>query len=249
MKNILTAALLIGFTSMAYTQNLGQSLNQLFNTNNSTQNTSQKSNTLGRGLSNTDIASGLKEALSIGTNSASQTLSNKDGFFKNAAVKILLPPEVATVEKTLRKYGMGHLADDLILKMNRAAENAAKEAAPIFLSAIKQITISDAVSILNGGNGSATRFLKKSTHAQLVTAFTPVIDKTLSQSGAQLAWTKFFNAYNALGIFKKVNADLTQYVAEKATDGMFVMIEQEENKIRKNPMSYGSGLLQKVFSK
>lgn len=246
---IISSLLIIG--SHVQAQSIDRLLNSFGNNKrtSTTQNTQQGGGLLGQGLSNMDISNGLKEALSLGANSASKTLSAKDGFFRNAAVKILMPKELQQVEFTLRKFGMGKLADQLILTMNRAAEDAAKEAAPIFLSAIKNMTLNDAISILNGGNGSATNYLRKSTNHQLMAAFSPVIQKSLSKVGADKAWNQVFSAYNKIGIFQKVNTDLTQYVTERATEGMYVMISEEENKIRKNPISYGSVLINKVFSK
>lgn len=253
MKKILLICISFALCTSYQAQNFGETLNNFFgnptNNNNSNSKNNSKGNPLGRGLSNFDISEGLKEALSIGTNYASNTLSARDGFFKNAAVKILMPKELQHVETTLRKFGLGNLADDLILTMNRAAEDAAKLAAPIFLDAIKKMTLNDAISILNGGNGAATNFLKQTTQQQLILAFSPVIKKSLSKTGADVAWEKVFTAYNRVGIFQKVNTDLTQYVTEKSTDGMFYMISKEENKIRKNPAGYSSKLIQKVFTK
>lgn len=235
-------------TWAASAQSWGDAINNYINQKPKTKNTNSNSQ-LGGNLSNLDISQGLKEALSIGTNSAAKSLSGKDGFYKNLAVKILLPKELQQVESVLRKFGMSHLADELILTMNRAAEDAAKKAAPIFLNAIKNITLNDALSILNGGNGSATNYLRQSTNAELIKAFAPIVKNSLSNVGADKAWEKVFKAYNQVGVFKKVNTDLTQYVTEKATDGMYVMIAQEENKIRTSPLDYSSKIIQKVFSK
>lgn len=252
MKKVILIISSLIITAQLSAQSWGDAINNYLDKNLKSNNKSSTKNSgglLGSGLSNMDISQGLKEALSIGTNTAAKSLSAKDGFFKNMAVKILLPKELQQVESALRKIGMGYLADELILTMNRAAEDAAQKAGPIFLSAIKKMTLNDAVSILNGGNGSATNYLKKSTNTELISAFRPVIKSSLTKVGADKAWEKIFTAYNKIGIFSQVNTDLTQYVTEKATDGMYVMIAQEENKIRQNPLNYGSTIIQKVFSK
>ncbi len=201
-------------------------------------------------LSNTQVVSGLKEALKIGANNASGKLSVADGFFKNAAVKILMPPEVQQVEKTLRSVGMGAVVDKAILSMNRAAEDAAKQAAPIFVNAITSITLQDGFSILNGGNNAATNFLKGKTTSSLTTAFRPVVNKSLDKVGATSLWNTVFTTYNKLPLVaKKVNPDLSGYVVEKALEGMFYSIAQEELKIRTDPAAQVTNLLKQVFGK
>jgi hypothetical protein len=201
---------------------------------------------LGAGLSNGDIASGLKEALKIGAQNASNKLSLTDGFFKNAAIKILMPAEVKAVESKLRSVGLGSLVDNAILKMNRAAESAAKQAAPIFVNAITSISINDGLSILKGGNNAATQYLQGKTTSALTSAFSPVIQKSLGSTGATTAWNAVFSAYNKFSK-TKVNTNLTGYVTEKALSGLFSTIAQEELKIRTDPAAQVSSLLQKVF--
>lgn len=228
-------------------KNSGNSSQQNQNTNNNTnRNNSTGSSALGSGLSNTDIASGLKEALKIGAQNAGSRLSATDGFFKNAMIKILLPKEAQQVEKTLRSIGMGSVVDKAILSMNRAAEDAAKQAAPIFINAITSITIQDGLNILRGGNNAATSFLKTKTTSALTAAFTPVIQKSLNKVGAPDVWKTVFSTYNKVSP-NKVNPDLTGYVTERALNGLFVTIGDEETKIRTNPASQVTGLLQKVF--
>ncbi|WP_232831840.1 DUF4197 domain-containing protein [Taibaiella helva] len=225
----------------------GNSSQQNQNSNNRNSNTGSNS-MLGSGLSNTDIASGLKEALKIGAQNAGSRLSATDGFFKNAMIKILLPKEAQQVEKTLRSIGMGSVVDKAILSMNRAAEDAAKQAAPIFINAITSITIQDGLNILRGGNNAATNFLKTKTTSALTAAFTPVIQKSLNKVGAPDIWKTVFSTYNRVSP-NKVNPDLTGYVTERALNGLFVTIGDEEAKIRTNPASQVTGLLQKVFGK
>ncbi len=203
---------------------------------------------IGSGLTNTDIVSGLKEALRVGTQNASGKLNQTNGYFGNPLVKILLPKEVKQAEAMLRSFGFGSYADKLILSLNRAAEDAAKQAAPIFVNAITTMSITDGLQILQGGNTAATDFLKTKTTSSLTTAFRPVIDKSLSKVGANTYWTQFFSAYNKLPITKtKVNTDLSGYVTEQAMAGMFTSIAQEEANIRKNPAGTANSLLQKVF--
>lgn len=209
-------------------------------------NNSSSGNSLS-GLSNADISSGLKQALEIGAKQASQQLSQKDGFFKNAAVKILMPPEAQKVAGTLRSMGMGSLVDDAILKMNRAAEDAAVKAAPIFVNAIKGITIQDGVQILRGGNNAATLYLESKTSSALTAAFAPVIQQSLDKVGATQIWKTVFQTYNQVPFVQKVNPDLVGYVTQQALKGVFTEIAAEELKIRTNPASRVTSLLQKVF--
>jgi len=205
-----------------------------------------KGSTTGSSLSNGDIVSGLKEALNVGASASAGKLSVTDGFFKDAAVKILLPPEVQKVEKTMRTFGAGKLMDNAILSLNRAAEDASKKAAPIFLSAIKNMSITDALGILQGGDSSATTYLRKSTTSSLSAAFKPVIDSSLVKVNATKYWTDVFSTYNKFSS-KKVETDLSTYVTQKAMAGMYYYVAEEEKKIRKNPASYASSILTKVF--
>lgn len=201
----------------------------------------------GKGLSSDDIVSGLKEALSRGTTKSADKLSAVDGFFKDAAVKILLPPEAAKVEKTLRSAGFGKEVDDAILSLNRAAEDAAKSAAPIFLNAIKGMSVQDGLGILKGADTAATGYLRKSTSDQLTAAFHPVIDTSLQKTGATKYWKNIFDIYNKMPFVSKVNTDLSGYATGKALDGVFYYVAQEEKNIRQNPAAQVDDLLKKVF--
>ncbi|HAN39503.1 MAG TPA: DUF4197 domain-containing protein [Chitinophagaceae bacterium] len=200
----------------------------------------------GTGLTQEDVAEGLKQALSQGVNRGTSQLASVDGFLKNAAVKVLLPPELQQVEQSLRKLGMGNLVDDAITSMNRAAEDAAGQAAPIFINAIKQMTIQDGFAILKGSDTSATSYLRNKTTAPLTDAFRPVIQGSLEKVGATKYWTTMINAYNKVS-FKKVNPDLAGYVTDKALYGVFYQVAQEEVNIRKNPVARTTDLLKKVF--
>lgn len=202
------------------------------------------------GLSNSEIGSGLKQALEIGTKTATQQLSQKDGFFKNAVVKVLIPPEAQQVASSLRSIGMGSVVDDAVLAMNRAAEDAASKAAPIFLNAIKGMTIQDGIQILRGGNNAATLYLEQKTTPALTAAFSPVIAQSLDKTGATKMWKTVFDTYNHIPfVSKKVNPDLTGYVTQQALKGVFIEIANEELKIRTDPAAQVTSLLQKVFGK
>jgi hypothetical protein len=199
-------------------------------------------------LSSDEIISGLKEALSLGAQKSADKLSSADGFFKDAAVKILLPPEVQDVEKKMRMLGMGNLVDNAILSMNRAAEDASKSAAPIFLSAIKQMTVTDALNILRGTDTSATSYLTKTTTPELTASFKPVIEESLKKVDATKYWKDVFTAYNRFSS-KPVETDINSYVTQKALDGIFHYVAEEEINIRQNPAGRVTDLLKKVFAK
>jgi len=210
----------------------------------------KSSTSLGKGLSNDDIVNGLKQALSIGADSASKRLHKTDAFFANAAIKILMPPEAQKVEATLRKAGLGSLADKAILSMNRAAEDAAGGISTIFIDAIKQMTLTDGLKILQGGDFAATDYLKANTTAALTAKMKPVIDASLKKVNATTYWKDAFTAYNKIPFTKsQVNPDLTAYVTDKAMAGIFYSIGQEEQKIRKDPAAQVTSLLKKVFGK
>lgn len=205
-----------------------------------------QSTSTGTGLSTADIVAGLKEALTVGTQNSSNKLSAVDGFFKDAAIKILMPPEAEKVESTLRSLGFGSVVDKAILSMNRGAEEAAKSATPIFVNAIKQMTITDALGILQGGESAATNYFKEKTTAQLTEAFRPVIDKALTKTDATKYWSDVFSVYNRFSQ-KKIDTDLGAYVTGKAIDGIFHEVALEEQKIRKDPAARINDILKKVF--
>jgi Protein of unknown function (DUF4197) len=201
----------------------------------------------GGSLSSDDIVAGLKEALNQGTKKSTDRLSAVDGFFKDAAVKILLPPEAAKVEKTLRSMGFGAQCDQAILSLNRAAEDASKSAAPIFINAIKGMSVQDGIGILKGSDTAATGYLRKSTSVQLTASFKPVIDSSLQKTGATKYWKDLFETYNKVPFHKAVNPDLSAYATQKALDGVFYYVAVEEKNIRANPAAQASALLKKVF--
>ncbi len=197
-------------------------------------------------LSSSEVALGLKEALTVGTNRSASQLSAVDGFFKNAAIKVLLPPEAQKVESTLRSVGMGNLVDKAVLSLNRAAENAAKTAGGIFIDAVKQMSINDAIGILRGGDFAATDYFKGKTTGALTNSFRPIIERSLQNVNATKYWGDVINAYNMVAT-NKVNPDLTAYVTEKAMNGIFYQVGLEEQRIRKEPVARTTELLKKVF--
>ncbi|MEN9570736.1 MAG: hypothetical protein RL172_1967 [Bacteroidota bacterium] len=202
----------------------------------------------GNGLSNEDIVSGLKEALRVGTDSSAKRLGNTDGFFGDAAIKILMPPEATEVESKLRKLGMGKMVDKAILSMNRAAEDAASGVGDIFWHSIKKMTVEDGLQLLKGGDNAATEYLKKTTSVELTEKFRPIIEQSLTKVEATKYWDDVFTKYNMFAS-KKVNTDLTAYVTDKALAGLFYNIALEEQKIRKDPAAQVTGILKKVFGR
>ena len=198
--------------------------------------------------SNSDIISGLKEALRIGTDNSSKKLNKLDGFFADAAIKILMPEEAKKVEKTLRGIGMGGMVDNAILSMNRAAEDAAGGIGSIFWDAIRQMNITDGLQILRGGDFAATDYLKRTTTTVLTAKFRPVIENSLAKTEATKYWKDVFSAYNNFSS-SPVNTDLSAYVTEKALSGLFYNISLEEQKIRKDPVAQVTDLLKTVFGK
>ncbi len=195
-----------------------------------------------------DISGGLKEALNNGINKQVVKLTAVDGFFKNEAVKILLPDELKKVDKTLRDIGMSKLADDGLRVLNRAAEDAVKEATPIFVDAIRGMSFTDAKNILMGNESSATTYLQNTTSTALYTKFSPVIKNSYTKVGADKVWKEIITKYNSIPLVKKVNPDLTDYTTKKAMEGVFKMIAVEEKDIRTNLASRSSDLLRKVFA-
>ena len=195
-----------------------------------------------------DIAGGLKEALNNGISKQVSKLTSVDGFYKNQAVKILLPEELQKVDKALRTIGLSSLADDGIKMLNRAAEDATKEATPIFVNAVRQMTFSDAKNILMGNDSSATTYLQTTTSSPLYDKFNPVIKNSFAKVGADKVWANIITRYNNIPFVKKVNPDLTDYTTNKALEGVYKMIAVEEKNIRTNISSRTSTLLQKVFA-
>lgn len=230
MKKILAFIILFGLSSCAEMQ---QVLNQM-----------PQVGTTGT----IDIAAGLKEALNNGITKQVSKLTATDGFYKNEAVKILLPEELRKVDSGLRKIGLSSLADEGLKAMNRAAEDAVKEATPIFVDAVRNMSFTDAKGILLGNDSSATTYLQNSTSTALYGKFNPVIKNSFSKVGADKVWSNIITKYNSIPLVNKVNPDLTDYVAKQAMTGVFKMIAVEEKNIRTNISARTSPLLQKVFA-
>lgn len=237
-KILFTASILLASASMSYAQKLGgikipKSVTSI---------------TQAAGLSEEDIAKGLKEALTKGAKMAADSLNKKDGFYGNPLVKIPFPPELTKMESTLRSIGLGKEVDKFILSMNRSAENAAIEATPIFAKAITNMKIADAKTILQGSDTSATSYLKKATYDSLYSTFTPHIKKALDNNLVASQWTYLATSYNKLPTTRtKINTDIVAFTTGKALKGLFVKVAEEEGKIRHDANARTSDLLKKVF--
>ncbi|MBC7654393.1 MAG: DUF4197 domain-containing protein [Oligoflexus sp.] len=197
--------------------------------------------------SNTEINLGLKQALEFGTNYSAERLSTRDGYLGNLAIKILMPPEAQKVENTLRSLGLNTLCDNVITSLNRAAEDAAIQAKPIFVNAIKEMSFQDVSNILLGQQDAATLYFKRTTSIALADKFRPSINNSLSKVGATRYWGDLTSRYNKIPLVKPINTDLAGYVTDRAIDGLFIEIAQEELKIRQNLAARSTSLLQKVF--
>ncbi|MCL5288340.1 MAG: DUF4197 domain-containing protein [Acidobacteria bacterium] len=198
-------------------------------------------------LSESKIGAGLKEALQIGTGNAVKLTGRTDGYFKNEAIKILMPEKMRTLEKGLRAVGYGKQVDDFVLSMNRAAERAAPAAKSIFWDAIKQMTFEDARKILSGGDTAATEYFQRTTSEKLAAAFRPIVEKATSEVGVTQKYKELVGRYQSIPFAKKETLDVDQYVVSKALTGLFYMVGEEEKKIRKQPAARATQLLKDVF--
>lgn len=241
---------LLGFFSLQATQaqllkKLGK---QLETATSKSSSTGTGSSTSIAGLTESDAGSAIKEALSKGVAAGIAKLNKKDGFFGSDIYKLLLPEDAVKIGNTLRAIGLGSQVDKAILQINRSAEKAVGYAAPIFVGAIKQMTLTDALNLVKGGNTSATDFFKSKTTDSLKTAFRPVIRKTLDSTSATRYYADIVNSYNKLPTtFNKVNPDLQDYVTTMAVNALFDQIAKEELAIRANPAARTTDLLKKVF--
>ena len=202
----------------------------------------------GGGVSQLDMANGLRQALDLGIDKQVSKLTQTDGFYKNELVKILLPEELQKVDKALRDIGLSNLADEGLKVLNRAAEDAVKEATPIFVTAVKEITFTDAKNILLGDDDAATQYLTTKTQTELYNKFNPVIKNSFNKVGADQVWENLINKYNAIPFTNNVNPDLTDYVTNEALKGVYTMIAVEEKEIRTKVGSRTTDLLKKVFA-
>lgn len=199
-------------------------------------------------LSNDEVIKGLREALTIGTNNSSGAASKLDGYYKNPAIKIPFPPDAVKMKNTLESVGMKPQVDKFVVTLNRAAEEAAKDAAPIFVKAITSMSISDGFSILKGSNNAATQYLNDKTNADLYNKFKPSVQKALQKVEITKYWNPLAKKYNKIPGVKKQNPNLEDYVTKRALDGLFKLIADEELKIRKDPAAQVTDLLKRVFS-
>ncbi len=198
-------------------------------------------------LTNEEVIKGLKEALTIGTQNATKIVSQLDGFNKNPKIRIPFPPEAEKVKQKVIDLGMQEQVDKFELTLNRAAEEAAKEAAPIFIEAVKGMSIADGFAILKGNDNAATEYLREKTSARLKQKFKPVIKNAIEKVEVTKYWNPIITTYNKIPFVEKMNPDLEEYVTQKAMDGLFLMLAEEEAKIRKDPMARVTDLLKRVF--
>ena len=200
------------------------------------------------GITEAEAAQGIREALSQGTVKGINFLNKTDGFFGNDAYKLLLPPDAGKIENTLRTIGMGNMVDKAILQINRAAEDAVGYAKPIFVDAIKEMTIADAINIIQGPGNAATNYFKQKTNDKLIAAFTPSVKNSLDKLNATKYYADVVSAYDRLPTtFNKINPDLPSYVVGKAVNALFDQIAKEEANIRANPAARATDILKKVF--
>ena len=200
------------------------------------------------GITEAEAAQGIREALSQGTVKGINFLNKPNGFFGNDAYKLLLPPDAEKIENTLRTIGMGNMVDKAILQINRAAEDAVGYAKPIFVDAIKEMTIADAINIIQGPGNAATNYFKQKTNDKLIAAFTPSVKNSLDKLNATKYYADVVSAYDRLPTtFNKINPDLPSYVVGKAVNALFDQIAKEEANIRENPVARTTEILKKVF--
>ena len=244
MKSKIVISLFI-FSSIYSCDVLNEAANQALegvNTNNS--------NTEQPGLSNTEVISGLREALNIGIENSVASTSVNDGFLKNSEIRLPFPPDAQKVKDKAIEFGLDTQVEKFETTLNRAAEEASKEALNIFVNAIKNMTLEDGFAILNGGNGAATKFLKDQTKSELQQAFLPKVKDAISKVKLTEYWNPIITKYNTFAKFKgmeEINPDLELFVTQKAIDGLFVMVEKEEDKIRLDPLARVTDLLTRVF--
>lgn len=198
-------------------------------------------------LSNTEASGGLKEALTQGVSKAVSSLGATDGFLSNSAVKIPLPDSLKKIQKGMKMFGMGKQSDELILKMNRAAEAAVPEAKTLLIDSVKKMSLSDAKSILTGPQDAATQYLKRTTSQQMTEKFLPIVQKATANVQLADSYNKYAEMGSKFGVIKKEDANINQYVTQKALDGVYYMVAQEEAAIRKDPVGQASSLIKKVF--
>ncbi len=200
-----------------------------------------------RPLTESEVVSGLKEALEVGASRAANTASEPGGFLENADLFIVFPPEARRVENTLRDLGFNSLVDDFVTTLNRAAEDAASRAAPVFRAAVREMTIQDGFEILRGEPNAATEYLRRTTSDELKNLFRPVIEEAMEKTLATRYWNDIVTQYNRIPFVQPVETNLTDYTTSRATDGLFMLLEEEEKAIRKDPIKRTTDILRRVF--
>ncbi|MFY9309658.1 MAG: DUF4197 domain-containing protein [Bacteroidia bacterium] len=246
MKKSLIPTLALIAMSVAASQ--GQTLQNIVNqvTNGISGSSGSGSGT--KPLSNDEVIRGLKDALTVGTNNSTGIASKLDGYYKNPKLFIPFPPEAKEVKQKMDALGMKSQTDKFVMTLNRAAEEAAKNAAPVFINAVKGMTITDGFTILKGGDNAATMYLKEKTTGELRSKFTPIVKAALDKVEVTKYWKPIITKYNKIPLVKKQNPDLTAYVTDRAIAGLFVLLAEEELKIRKDPSARVTEILQRVFS-
>jgi hypothetical protein len=245
MKTINKSLLaLVSVLSFSYSASGQINFNKALNDANKDLNQLEKGN---KPLTNDEVVQGLKEALNVGTNNSTASASKVDGFYKNPLVFIPFPPEAEKIKKTVEGLGMKKQVQDFEMSLNRAAEEAAKTAAPVFLEAIKGMSVQDGFTILKGADNAATDYLKNKTSADLTAKFTPIIKNAIQKVQVTKYWKPIITSYNKVPGVQKQNPDLEKYVTARALEGLFKLIAEEEKKIRTDPMARVSDILKRVF--
>lgn len=238
MRKLILAAALLTTMNSCQSQNFGNILKQANDV---------LSGTTSGALTTEEIGRGLKEALTVGIKNSSSQASALNGYLGNQTIKLLFPPEAQKVEQKLRDIGLGNECDKFITTLNRGAEKAAEKAVPIFVDAITKMTIQDALSILKGDKDAATNYLKRTSSQALINAYGPIMQEAINSTGATKMYGDIANTYNKIPFTQKINPDLQQYATQKAVDGLFLLVAQEEQKIRENPAARVSDILKRVF--
>ena len=238
MRKLLLAGALMISVSSCQSQNFGNILKQANDV---------LGGTTSGALTTEEIGRGLKEALTVGIKNSSSQASALDGYLGNQTIKLLFPPEAQKVEQKLRSLGLGNECDKFITALNRGAEKAAEKAVPVFVDAITQMTIQDALGILRGEKDAATNYLRRTSSVALANAFAPIMQESINSTGATKLYGDIANTYNKIPFQQKINPDLQQYATQKAIDGLFLLVAQEEQKIRDNPAARVSDILKRVF--
>lgn len=199
------------------------------------------------GITRGDATAALKAALEKGSVAAVANLGRIDGFLGNPQVRIPLPESAQRAERLMRRVGMGHYADELVVTMNRAAEAAVPEAKALFVQSLKKMTVQDAKGVLTGGETAGTEYFRRTTRADLHQRFLPIVQKATARVDLAQKYEQYADKAVAVGMLKREDADLDEYVTQKALDGLYLMVAEEEKKIRKDPVSAGSAIVRKVF--